>query len=85
VDADVPADKPELSDDQLIGLVRNRLSVGLRDHPPVWISAGEKIVDLALAAERWLSELEHPGWIGSIARNKLILLGRALLDDRAGV
>jgi hypothetical protein len=79
-----PAGRPELSDEQLIGLVREQLSAGLRDHDAVWISSGEKIVDLALAAERWLSELERPGWIGSVARDKLVRLGRALLDDGAG-
>jgi hypothetical protein len=80
----IPADRPELSDDQLIGLVREQLSAGLRDHASVWISSGEKIVDLELAAERWLAELEHPGWIGSVARDKLVRLGRALLNDGAG-
>jgi hypothetical protein len=79
-----PGDRPELSDDQLIGLVREHLSVGLRDHASVWISSGEKIVDLELAAERWLAELEHPGWIASVARDKLVRLGRALLNDGAG-
>jgi hypothetical protein len=81
----MPPEGQELSEDQLIELVRDRHSVGLlSDHPPVWISAGEKIIDLALAAERWLAELEHPGWIGSTARAKLVLLGRALRDDGAG-
>jgi hypothetical protein len=79
-----PGDRPELSEDQLIGLVREQLSLGLRSHASVWISSGEKIVDLELAAERWLAELEHPGWIGSVARDKLVRLGRALLNDRAG-
>jgi hypothetical protein len=87
-DRDFPVSMPihhsELSDDQLIGLVRERLSVGVWDHAPVWISSGEKIVDLALAAERWFAEVEHPGWIGSTARDKLVLLGRALLNDGAG-
>jgi hypothetical protein len=80
----MPAEGPALSDDQLIGLVRDRLSLGLRDHGSVWISSGEKIVDLELAAGRWLAELDHPGWIGSVARGKLVRLGRALLDDGAG-
>jgi hypothetical protein len=80
----MPAEDPVLSEDQLIGLVRDRFSVGLSDHRPVRISAGEKIVDLPLAAERWLAELDHPGWIGSTARGKLVLLGRALQDDGAG-
>jgi hypothetical protein len=80
----MPIHHSELSDDQLIGLVRERLSVGVWDHAPVWISSGEKIVDLALAAERWFAEVEHPGWIGSTARDKLVLLGRALLNDGAG-
>ncbi|MFI5258792.1 MAG: DUF3854 domain-containing protein [Candidatus Limnocylindrales bacterium] len=80
----IPADGPEPSEDQLIGLVREQLSTGLRDHASVWISSGEKIVDLELAARRWLAELEHPGWIGSVARDKLVRLGRALLNDGAG-
>jgi hypothetical protein len=80
----MPAEGPALSDDQLIGLMRDRFSAGLRDHPPVWISSGEKIVDLELAAGHWLAELDHPGWIGSVARGKLVRLGRALLNDGAG-
>ena len=79
-----PTHRPGLTDDQLIGLVRDRISAGDLDRAPVRISPGEQIVDLALAAERWFAELDHPGWLGSIARDKLVLLGRALLNDGAG-
>jgi hypothetical protein len=80
----IPVSVPELSGDELIDLVRGRLAVGLSEHPPVWISSGEKVVDLELAAERWFAELQHPGWIASVALGKLVLLGRALLNDGAG-
>ena len=79
-----PAHRPELSDDQLIGLVRDRLSAGDLEDTPVRISSGEQVTDLALAAERWFAELEDQGWLGSVARNKLVLLGRALRNDGAG-
>jgi hypothetical protein len=79
-----PAHRPELSDDQLIGLVRDRLSAGDLENAPVRISSGEQVTDLALAAERWFAELEDQGWLGSVARNKLVLLGRALRNDGAG-
>jgi hypothetical protein len=79
-----PAHRPELSDDQLIGLVRDRLSAGDLEDAPVRISSGEQVTDLALAAERWFADLEHPGWLGSVARDKLVLLGRALRNNGAG-
>jgi len=79
-----PTHRPEFSDDQLIGLVRDRLSAGDLNRAPVRISSGEQITDLAFAAERWFAELEHPGSLGSIARDKLVLLGRALLNNGAG-
>jgi Domain of unknown function (DUF3854) len=74
----------EPADDDLIGLVRDRLAAGALGSAPVRISSGEQIADLALAAERWFGELDRPGWVGSIARDKLVLLGRALLSDGAG-
>ena len=79
-----PARQSAFSDEELIGLVRDRLSAGMLASAPVRISTGEQIVDLALAAQRWFGELDRPGWVGSIARDKLVLLGRALLSDGAG-
>lgn len=78
------AHEPGPADDEFICLVRDRLAAGVLGSGPVRISSGEQIVDLALAAKRWFAELERPGWVGSTARDKLVLLGRALLSDGAG-
>jgi hypothetical protein len=83
-DGSTPTANSGLSEDQLIGLVRDRLSAGNLGREPVRISSGEQIVDLAHAAERWFAELGNPGWVGSVARDKLVLVGRALLNDGAG-
>lgn len=66
------AHEPGPADDEFIGLVRDRLAAGVLESGPVGISSRKQIVDLALAAKRWLGELEHPGWAVVFCADSLI-------------